>query len=128
MKLLIDEMYSPEVAERLRDRGHDAVSAQERTDLTAAADADVVRLMQLERRVIVTNNHRHFAPLAHVALQGGETFHGILFTSDKSLPRSKRKIPVMVDLLEELLKRHRGDEKLAAGIEWLAPASPDGAR
>jgi predicted nuclease of predicted toxin-antitoxin system len=128
VKLLIDEMYSPAVAERLRDRGHDAVSAQESPELRSAPDVDVFRLMQLERRVIVTNNHRHFVPLANAALRNGETFHGVVFTADRSLSRNKRTIPVMVDLLDELLNRHRGDEKLAAGIEWLAPRSPDEGR
>ncbi len=125
MRLLLDEMYSPQIAEQLRDLRHDVVSAQERRDLKAAPDRDVFRLMQLEQRVIVTNNHRHFAPLANAALQAGEIFHGILFTSDRSLPRNKRTVPVMVELLDRFLNRHRDAETLPTGIEWLAPRKPE---
>ena len=75
--------------------------------------------MQREQRVIVTNNHRHFAAFASAALQAGETFRGLVFTSDRSLPRTKRTIPVMVELLDQLLQRYRHDETLPLGIEWL---------
>lgn len=125
MKLLIDEMYSPEIAEQLRGLGHDTVSAQERPELRSASDPDIFRLMQLEQRVIVTNNHRDFAPLANAALQGGETFHGILFTADRSLPRNKQTIPTMVALLDDLLIRHRGTDTLPSGIEWLLRGPAD---
>lgn len=121
MKLLLDEMYSPEIAEQLRALGHDAVSAQERPELKSAPDPDIFRLTQLEQRVIVTNNHRHFAPLANAALQPGEAFHGIVFTADRTLPPNKRTIPVMVDLLDDLLNRQRAVDKLSTGIEWLLP-------
>lgn len=122
MKLLIDEMYSPAVAEQLRDRGHDVVSAHERPELRSAPDAEIFRLMQSERRAIVTNNHRHFAPLAIAALQAGEICYGVVFTADRSLPRNARTIPVLVELLAELLRRHRRNEKLPAGIAWLTTA------
>jgi predicted nuclease of predicted toxin-antitoxin system len=125
VRLLLDEMCSPEIAEQLRDLGHDVVSAQERLDLRSALDSDIFQVMQLEQRVIVTNNDRHFAPLANGALQAGETFHGLIFTSDRSLPRAKRTIPTMVELLDQLLKRHRHDETLPTGIEWLAHRQPD---
>lgn len=114
-------MYSPEIAERLRDLGHDAISASDRDDLKATPDADIFRLMRQEGRVIVTNNHRDYAPLANAALQAREVFYGIIFTSDRSMPRSKGAIPTMTELLGELLGRQRHHEVLAAGILWLAP-------
>lgn len=121
MRLLLDEMYSPEIAAKLRELGHDAISAIERDDLKATPDADIFRLMQHEGRVIVTNNHRDYAPLANAALQGEEVFNGIVFTSDRSVPRTKHMIPVMTDLLDDLLNRQRHEEILAAGIAWLVP-------
>lgn len=121
MRLLLDEMYSPEIAGRLRDLGHDAISAIDRGDLRATPDADIFRLMQQEGRVIVTDNHRDYAPLANAALQAREVFCGIIFTSDRSMPRSKRSLPAMTHLLDDLLSRHRHEEVLAAGIVWLAP-------
>jgi predicted nuclease of predicted toxin-antitoxin system len=124
VKLLIDEMYSPEIAEQLRDRGHDVVSAYERPELAAALDTDIFHLMQVERRVILTNNHRHFAPLANAALQAGETLHGIVFTADRSLPRDRKPIPLLIELLDEFLNAHHEDEKLATGIEWIVRTAP----
>lgn len=124
MKLLIDEMYSPEIAVQLRGLGHDVVTAHERSDLSSALDADIFQSMQLEQRVILTNNHRDFAPLANAALQARETLHGIVFTADRSLPRDKRTISIMVELLDAFLNDHHQDEKLATGIEWLVPRPP----
>lgn len=121
MRLLIDEMYSPEVAERLRDLRHDAISAHDRDDLQAAPDQDIFRLMQQEGRVIVTNNHRDYAPLANAALQARDDFFGLVYTSDKSLPRNKKTIPRMVERLSDLLNRHGSEEQLPTGIEWLSP-------
>lgn len=121
MRLLIDEMYSPEIAERLRDLGHDVISAQERDDLHSRPDHELFQLMQAERRVIVTNNHRHFAPLANAALQGGEPLVGVIFTADRSLPRNRATVPTMVALLDALLGRYRDADILDIGIAWLAP-------
>lgn len=119
MRLLLDEMYSPEVAARLRALGHDVISAIERDDLRATPDTDIFRLMQIEGRVIVTNNHRDYAPLANAALQAREVFYGIVFTSDRSVPRSKIAIPMITQLLDRLLSRHRHEEALGVGIAWL---------
>jgi predicted nuclease of predicted toxin-antitoxin system len=121
VKLLIDEMYSAVIAERLRDLGHDVISAQERDDLRSRPDHEIFQLMQAERQVIVTNNHRHFAPLVNAALQGGEPLVGVIFTADRSLPRNKATIPRMVALLDELLGRYHDGDILGMGIAWLAP-------
>lgn len=121
MKLLIDEMYSPEIAEQLRALGHDAISAHERADLSAGPDEEIFRLMQQEGRVVVTNNHRDFAPLAAAALQARETFYGLVLTSDKSLPRNKPTMPAMVELLHELLQQHRDVDVLPTAMQWLVP-------
>ena len=121
MKLLLDEMYAPDIAKALRERGRDVASASERDDLRSAADAVIFETMQAEARVIVTNNVRDFMPLAQRALQSGSTFYGIVFTSDKSLPRSKANVGTFVSLLDALLAAHAADEGLPAGIEWLTP-------
>src|SRR5579884_1479627 len=100
-------MYSPEIAERLRDLGHDVISAQERLDLASTSDREIFSLMEAEGRAIVTNNHRDYAPIANAWLQTHAPFFGVIFTADKSLPRTKRTIPVMVDLLAGMLEQHR---------------------
>jgi len=121
LKLLLDEMYAPDIAEALRERGRDVASASERDDLRSAADAVIFEAMQAEGRVIVTNNVRDFVPLAQQALQSDSTFYGIVFTSDKSLPRSKAKIGTFVSLLGALMAAHAAEEGLPAKIAWLTP-------
>jgi predicted nuclease of predicted toxin-antitoxin system len=128
LKLLLDEMYAPDIASALSERGRDVASASERDDLRSAADVVIFEAMQSEARVIVTNNVRDFIPLAQRALQSGSTFYGLVFTSDKSLPRSKANIGTFVSLLEALLAAHVADGELPAKIEWLTPAKLSGER
>jgi predicted nuclease of predicted toxin-antitoxin system len=121
LKLLLDEMYASDIAEALRERGRDVASASERDDLRSASDLVIFEAMQAEARVIVTNNVRDFVPLAQQALQSGSTFYGIVFTSDKSLPRNKANVGTFVSLLDVLMATHVAEERLPAGIEWLTP-------
>ncbi|TME85364.1 MAG: hypothetical protein E6I44_15630 [Chloroflexi bacterium] len=64
MRLLLDEHYNFTIAEELRQRGVDAIAIQkERPDLEGQDDDVVLRTATVERRVVVTNNVRDFAPL-----------------------------------------------------------------
>ncbi len=118
-------MYSPTIAETLRARGFDAVSVGERADLRAARDEVIFEAAQSERRVIVTNNVRDFAPLAEAALQTNSPWCGLVLTSDRSLPRSKANVAVLADLLAALLEAHSDTDELPSRIEWLAPPAGD---
>lgn len=124
MRLLVDEMYTPEIVEQLQDCGHDAVSAGARPALRSAPDDVLFDVAQAEHRVLVTNNVRDFMPLTHEALQNERTFYGIVFTSDRSLPRSKGTIGTYIDLLHRLLTAHRDEERLPSGITWLRHERP----
>ena len=121
MRLLLDEMYSPTIAAVLRERGHDAISAAERDDLRSATDAAIFDVMQDESRAIVTNNVRDFVPLAQRALQSGATFCGIIFTSERSVPRNRASSGNLIALLEALLVAHP-EEAVPAGVIWLTPS------
>ena len=119
MKLLLDEMYSRRIAEQLRELGHDVVSAQERVDLTGSSDRSLFELMRTERRTILTNNVKDFALLVAEAAQAGSPHAGVLFSSDRSLPRRRDRIQVYVDLLDSLMRAHPDDEGLADAVRWL---------
>jgi len=123
VRLLLDEMYSPAIAEGLRARGRDAVSVHDRADLAAASDAAILATAQGERRALVTNNVRDFAPLVHDAHQQRAEFFGIVFTSDRSLPRSRATIGRFVELLDALLVELPADDGLAGLVHWLGPGS-----
>ena len=120
MKLLVDEMYDPEIAEALRAFGHDVVHASERAELKSAGDETVFSVAQKEQRVIFTNNVRDFIPIVNRALQGAASFHGIVFSNDKSLPRTKSNTGTITTLLHALLTQHGEDETLPTGVQWLS--------
>ncbi len=123
MKLLLDEMYARDIAEGLRARGHDVAAASERADLRSVADAASFEAMQVEGRVIVTNNVRDFMPLVQQALQAGSACHGVVFTSDKSLPRRQANVGTFVALLDAFMTAHAAEAGLPATIGWLTEPS-----
>ena len=65
----------------------DAVAVKkERPDLEAKDDDVVLRTATVERRVIVTNDVRDYAPLVEDFGLRGETQFGVLFTDDDTFP------------------------------------------
>lgn len=88
MKLLLDEMYSPRIAVRLRDRGHDAVSLSERRDLVASSDRELFTAMAAENRTIVTNNIVDFVPILRRALADGVESPGASSSRATARPRA----------------------------------------
>ncbi len=119
MRLLLDEHYSPKIAEQLRGRGHDVASVAERSDLLASKDPALFAAAQLERRAILTNNVVDFMPLVHQAAAQGDDHHGLVFTNDSSLPRSTGTIGTFVKLLDGLLAAHPADDALRNQVRWL---------
>lgn len=103
MKLLLDDMYSPDVAARLRARGHDAIAIRERPDLLAVSDHELFSSMAEEGRTIVTNNVIDFVPLYRAVLAEGGLPAALFLTSDRSMPRTKAGIGRFVSMIEELL-------------------------
>ncbi len=92
MKLLIDEMYPATVAEQLRSRGHDVVSAHDPDfrHLEGAPDEDVFATAVAERRALVTENVPDFRRLEAEALARGESTPGLIFTTNRQFPRGDR--------------------------------------
>jgi predicted nuclease of predicted toxin-antitoxin system len=118
VKLLLDEHYSPQIAEQLRQRGHDVQSVKEREELRGLTDRALWERAVAEGRALVTENVADFMPLVREAFAAGEPFTGLVFTSPRSLPRSQRTIGVYVDALDRLLRNPRDGE-----VHWLKPPS-----
>ena len=87
MRLLLDEHYSKLIAERLLERGHDVVSTTERTDLAGLNDPELFALMAMEHRAIVTENWADFQREIRKAEAEGLDHYGVLFTSNRQMPR-----------------------------------------
>lgn len=103
MRLLLDEMYPPSIAEGLRARGHDAIAVVERSELRALSDADVFATAQREGRAVVTENVRDYAPLANENDVRGWPHHGLVLVHPATYPRGQaRTIGAMVTALDGL--------------------------
>jgi len=121
MRLLLDAHFDPAVAEALRDRGHDAVSALERgPDVYQASDAELLALAAGERRAFVTRNIRDFVFL-HAMWAGREQSHaGIILVHGKAIPEGDRGGEVRA--LDQLLRGRPGPDDLADTLVWLQSA------
>lgn len=113
MRLLLDEHYNCAIAEELRQRGVDAVAIQhERPDLEGQDDDVVLRTATAERRVVVTNNVRDFAPLVEDFGLRGETHFGVIFTDDETFPRTQPGIGLIVRALAGFVQSTEDDDLL----------------
>ena len=108
MKLYLDEDISPRVAELLRKKGVDAVSAHEK-DMRGASDEEQLITAVNEERVMVTRNRNDFIALTVRFFQDLKPHFGLIF-----IPHS---IPgfhfnLLANLLSECVKKH------PKGLEW----------
>ena len=121
MRLLLDEHYSHTIAEELRRRGVDAVATQnERPELEGQDDDVILRAATLERRVVVTNNVRDYAPLVEEFGLRGEPQFGVTFTDDTTFPRTHAGIGLIVRALAAFVEG-APDDDLLNGCMYLPP-------
>lgn len=120
MRLLLDEMLSPRIAEQLRNRGHDVTAIANLETLVGQPDAAVLEAAQREGRALVTENVDDFRVLAKAATSRGERHAGLIFASSRAFPRSNRgHIGQMVTALDAVM---RADPGMENGELWLRPA------
>ena len=111
MRLLLDEMYPRQLAEQLREAGHDVVGVVEQADLVGRPDLEIARWAREQDRVVVTENVVDF-----VALDAGD-HAGLLFLNARRWPRSPQgigRIRAGIDVW--LADSH---EKDLATVQWL---------
>jgi hypothetical protein len=121
MAVLLDEMYPPSLALRLRDAGHDVVAALGiEVGLASRSDDDVLAWAARNNRCVVTENVGDFARLAAMGLPHA----GIVFVSSRRFPRTPKGLVRLGHALEALLAAEQLPPR--GGIIWLSPpASPD---
>lgn len=119
MRLVLDEHYSPLVAERLRGRGHDALAVRDVSGLLESSDAELLAWAEQEHRVLVTEDVQDFTALHREAVSRGKRLPGIVFTSPRKFPRQMASLGLLVDALADLLASRREEDEIPGGIAWL---------
>lgn len=89
-RLLLDEMFSPAIAAALRDLDHDVIAVAERTEMRAMSDEEVFTWAASQGRWLLTENVKDFRPILLRALQADTSVTGLLCTSNRSFPRSRK--------------------------------------
>jgi len=122
VRLLIDEMYPPVIAERLRGAGHDAVSVLEVPDLAGQGDAEVCEIAVSNRRAVVTENAADFLEIVKRRSAVGEVAPSLIVTTNRAFPRHSRSfIGRVVRALSTFCEEHRDDDTQAGAVHWLRP-------
>ncbi len=122
MRLYLDEMISPRVAEKLRRLGHDVVTAA-REGCLGRSDARQLAQAIDARRALVTFDVRDFSVLAKAAATAGTEHHGIVFLAPARFSRSG--IGDLVKSLDVLLSRNPGEEAMKNQVLFLEAALAD---
>ena len=102
--LLLDEMYPPVLAQRLRQAGHDVVAVLDiEVGLASKSDEDVLAWAGRNARCVVTENVSDFARLA----AQGSPHHGIVFVSGRRFPRTAAGINRIEKALDVMLSSNQ---------------------
>jgi predicted nuclease of predicted toxin-antitoxin system len=121
VRLLLDEMFSPTVAAELRALGHDVIAVADRSDLRSKSDQEVYAWASAERRWLLTENVKDFRPIMLRALQAGLPGCGLLFTSSRAFPRSRKNPGPLIRAIDAWL--NAGPPPPPVTESWLLSAS-----
>jgi predicted nuclease of predicted toxin-antitoxin system len=118
VRLILDHHYSPQIAVRLRDLGHDVTAVMDR-DWHSEDDETLLARCRNDDIVLMTNNVADFVVIVRNWAAQGRSHHGIVFTSDASLPRHRDFIGLTVERVGSLLVAHPGDHEFVDRVHWL---------
>jgi Domain of unknown function (DUF5615) len=111
VRLLLDEQLSPTIAEQLRARSHDVVSAAE-VGLAGAADERVLSSAARDRRAVVTNNIKDFRPMHADYLKTNIAHYGIVFVPTGKYGLKRDQLGSLITALDGLLVELSADGAL----------------
>ena len=111
MRLLLDEMYPRQLAEQLRDAGHDVVGVVERSDLVGRPDLEIAHWAREQDRVVVTENVVDF-----VSLDASDR-GGLLLLNARRWPRTAGGLGRIGAALQDWITRPRDPATFT--VDWL---------
>ena len=122
--LVLDEMFAPAIAVALRDLGHDVIAVAERPELRAMTDDAVFAWAAGQGRWLVTENVKDFRPILLQALQAGSPILGLVFTTSRAFPRSRKNPGPLIQALPAWLLAGPPEPPLTG--DWLFSLGPAG--
>jgi hypothetical protein len=119
--LVLDEMFSPRIADELALVGIDCRAVVADPVLRAQSDLEIFDFAVRDNRVLVTNNVTDFESLRRAREAAGGAVPGLVYTSDVTFPRTKAYLSRLVTALAAAA----ADRETAAcgGVLWLRPPS-----
>lgn len=120
MRALLDEQLSVEIALELRRRKCDVEAVTERPELTGASDEWLMKQAMQEDRAIVTNNLRHFRPIAAQRLAQGEQHAGLILLPS-SRARNRAANGALADAIEAVMRAN--PEGILGAERWIGSLS-----
>jgi Domain of unknown function (DUF5615) len=101
--LLLDEMFSPDIAAELVKRGHDVVAAAADPGLVGLADEQILEWATAQGRCLVTENVRDFEILRRAAAAQGRAHAGLIYSNPLRFSRDRRFVGALVAALDHML-------------------------
>lgn len=93
MKLLLDEMHAPLIADALTRDSWDVVAVASTAQLRGMPDSDLFTHATTTGRTLVTENVVDFAPLANLWAVQNKTHAGLVITNPKRFNRATLAYP-----------------------------------
>ncbi len=118
-RLLLDEMFSPQIAVELVRRGHDVVAVAADPGLAGLPDEQILEWATEQRRCLVTENVRDYEALRRAAAAQGRARAGLLYCAPRRFPRDRRFLGALVVALDKLIAA--GELPGPDDVDWLAP-------
>lgn len=116
MKILLDEMLSALIAERLRERGHDAEAVDERPELRGLTDPELFARTQREQRAIATYNRDDFLALDRLYRSEGRNHHGIILVNPRRFLQRKDRVGHLIAALGAFIE---AESPYPGFVHWL---------
>jgi hypothetical protein len=87
--LLLDEMFSDDIAQQLRAQGHDVSSIVADPALIGLPDDQALAYATTEGRALVTANIKDFVPSDGRYRAAGQSHAGLILVSTKTFPQNR---------------------------------------
>ena len=119
--LLLDEMFSPRIADELALAGIDCRAVVADPVLRAQSDLEIFDSAVRDARILVTNNAPDFESLRRAREAAGGPVPGLVYTCDVTFPRTRAYLSRLVTALAAAA----ADRETArcGGVLWLRPPS-----